>query len=433
MNRGLVIGLWVALCFTGTAGAQEHELFISSGSGGVGSQVTISNTYNNNSIDVDIQGYGWGNCIADPSIADTNMVVEGANSAGATTGASFFAPSIFPGQGWTLGGVTDFLGMTIIPPGVGYELALASYDILAEGVTAVDYCDTLGTPAVPTGVADAAAASFIPVTSGGTITGSALPPGFVYTAGDASVGYDPAVGTASVTVAVSIAENPANPGTGDTTGFSMGLDNDPNLLTVTTISEAPLTGALGAGAAFVGPAIQSTSGWTIGIVYDFLGMAPLAFATETTVLDITYDTVPATLIGDLDGEVTSLTWSDALGDPPVVNVVTVGVAAQTPVFVDGTITLNAVVDVPFIRGDCNQDLTLDISDPVNLLQGIFAGGTIGCGDACDADDDATLGLTDALTMLMFMFQGGGSLPAPFPSCGIDGAADALDCQTPICP
>ena len=64
----------------------------------------------------------------------------------------------------------------------------------------------------------------------------------------------------------------------------------------------------------------------------------------------------------------------------------------------------------FIRGVCgNSNASPQISDPVQLLNWLFGGGTEpSCLVACDADGIGGLQLTDALRVLNFLFNGGPS-------------------------
>ena len=95
----------------------------------------------------------------------------------------------------------------------------------------------------------------------------------------------------------------------------------------------------------------------------------------------------------------------------------------------------AVSAADFIRGDCNSDNAVNISDPVFLLVFQFSGGSDPtCMSACDADDDASLVITDAIYLLLRLFSSGPPPPAPFPDCGPDPTPDALGCVGPTpCP
>ena len=89
---------------------------------------------------------------------------------------------------------------------------------------------------------------------------------------------------------------------------------------------------------------------------------------------------------------------------------------------------------PFVRGDCNGDGEVAglVTDSVFLLRFLFLGGSEPpCLDACDADDDGNVVgfVTDAIYLLGFNFLGRAAPPSPFPGCGEDLSADAIDCAT----
>ena len=66
--------------------------------------------------------------------------------------------------------------------------------------------------------------------------------------------------------------------------------------------------------------------------------------------------------------------------------------------------------VEYYPGDGNGDGTLDISDPIVILDFLFQGGEgFPCPAAGDANGDAAVDLSDAIRLLMYLFQGA---PAP---------------------
>jgi len=85
---------------------------------------------------------------------------------------------------------------------------------------------------------------------------------------------------------------------------------------------------------------------------------------------------------------------------------------------------SVVVDLPgFLRGDCNGDGRIDVSDPVRHLLGLFGGVPGGdCADACDANGDDLQDVSDALYVLRYLFDrpifgaGPPAPPAPWPAC-----------------
>ncbi len=84
----------------------------------------------------------------------------------------------------------------------------------------------------------------------------------------------------------------------------------------------------------------------------------------------------------------------------------------------------------FVRGDANEDSSLDIADPVKVLLYLFASaGAIRCEDAADGNDDGALDVSDAVFLLRYLFLGGLPPPAPFPAPGSDPTSDLLCCAT----
>lgn len=92
----------------------------------------------------------------------------------------------------------------------------------------------------------------------------------------------------------------------------------------------------------------------------------------------------------------------------------------------------------FVRGECNGDGSVDISDAVCSLEWLFLGGEApGCVAATNVNGDATLDISDPVSLLGFLFLGGPGPVAPFPDCGDGhlGADEQLGCEasTNDCP
>lgn len=92
----------------------------------------------------------------------------------------------------------------------------------------------------------------------------------------------------------------------------------------------------------------------------------------------------------------------------------------------------------FRRGDVNGDLSVDIGDPIALLNYIFPpvppSIPLACEEALDANDDGSVDVSDAVRLLQHLF-GFNSQALPFPAdrCGIDGSPDTLTCAVSTCP
>ncbi len=97
-----------------------------------------------------------------------------------------------------------------------------------------------------------------------------------------------------------------------------------------------------------------------------------------------------------------------------------------------TMTLDA-----FLRGDCNDDGTVNISDATCILNWLFAGeATPECVAATNTNGDGVTNITDATYLLGHLFSGGPAPAQPYPDCGpgmlpadpVLGCANPPDCQ-----
>lgn len=83
----------------------------------------------------------------------------------------------------------------------------------------------------------------------------------------------------------------------------------------------------------------------------------------------------------------------------------------------------------FLRGDINEDGSVNIADGVNMLDYMFISGFTYCVDAHDIDDDGQVNVTDAINLFGYLFTGGGAPAAPFTVCGPDPTTDNLGCDS----
>jgi hypothetical protein len=71
---------------------------------------------------------------------------------------------------------------------------------------------------------------------------------------------------------------------------------------------------------------------------------------------------------------------------------------------------------PWLRGDANNDQSIDISDAVHILAYLFLGSVEPkCAPIADASGDGQVALSDASRLLDFLFQSGAALPALSPA------------------
>ncbi|MEO2149959.1 MAG: PKD domain-containing protein [bacterium] len=152
---------------------------------------------------------------------------------------------------------------------------------------------------------------------------------------------------------------------------------------------------------------------------------------------------------DPDGAIVSYQWSDAVSTlgfgvttdvllPVGETVVTLRVSDDGALESFNTTVITILPAPPaadFLRGDCNADGGVDISDPILLLERLFGAATApDCEDSCDGNDDGNLDLADVIAMLDHIFINGAALPEPASVCGPDPVSDALTCSaTPSCP
>lgn len=85
----------------------------------------------------------------------------------------------------------------------------------------------------------------------------------------------------------------------------------------------------------------------------------------------------------------------------------------------------------FIRGDANQDGSVDLADAISNLQMLFSGAVFGCLQALDGNSDGNLDVSDPVYLLNALFAGGQPPAAPYPNCG--PGSGALSCAQSFCP
>ncbi|MFQ5653828.1 MAG: IPT/TIG domain-containing protein [Planctomycetota bacterium] len=82
----------------------------------------------------------------------------------------------------------------------------------------------------------------------------------------------------------------------------------------------------------------------------------------------------------------------------------------------------------FIRGDVNEDQTIDLADVISTLTLLFLGGDPPfCPDAVDVNDDGALDIADAIYSISFLFLSGVPPEEPFTEPGLDPTDDNLGC------
>ncbi len=412
-----------------------QEFSAGSGAAAAGGSMNITATLDNTG-EGPVQGWSFGMC-HDSSIGTVTAIHEEDSA-----GVDFNQTSIYPG-GWTQGVVLSFTGQNPIESGTtGVTMSSADYDIdsaALPGTTSLNFCNTLGSPPVTT-VAVVGGASITPTQNSGNMEVIEIPdPEFIYSAPDRTVHYNPDLGSASFTEEIHVSEVDNSAAGADfpneTQGFSMGLGHDSSLLEATSVTLAGPVAALfgGDGPAFAESSIYP-AGWTLGIVYSFVGAETIAFTSSQTVAEIGYQVNAGVLEGNESGFMTSLNWTDTLGTPPVANVMVVSGSSIAATLDDGAILLEPVSVVPFLRSDANADLRVDVADAIWMLQEQFVSGPSNdCAGASDANGDGLYNVADPTWVINYQFSDGPEPPAPYPDCGIVPGQTPEDCiEYPIC-
>ena len=86
----------------------------------------------------------------------------------------------------------------------------------------------------------------------------------------------------------------------------------------------------------------------------------------------------------------------------------------------------------FVRGECNNDGEVNLTDALCSLTWLFSGGsTPDCLAALNVNGDASVNIADPIALLNFLFAGGPAPKEPFPDCGPNSPniADGLGCDT----
>lgn len=128
-------------------------------------------------------------------------------------------------------------------------------------------------------------------------------------------------------------------------------------------------------------------------------------------------------------------FEDNLSMPPVNNLYSVN-NESVPVteYGEGFLHVRGATGAggEFVRGDFNRDRVVDISDPIEILSGIFLGsGPARCLVAGDANDDEQVDISDPIYLLKHLFQDGPPLPPPGIYPGEDPTPGPLGCDEPL--
>jgi hypothetical protein len=98
-----------------------------------------------------------------------------------------------------------------------------------------------------------------------------------------------------------------------------------------------------------------------------------------------------------------------------------------PLLVNGRVCV-----LRFLRGDVDENGTLELTDAVGILGHLFleSGVPPRCGDIADVNDDGRLDISDPVYLLVYLFQGGPVPSAPAVTAGLDPTPDNIVCSEP---
>jgi len=247
--------------------------------------------------------------------------------------------------------------------------------------------------------------------------------------------FEPVSGVGSAQTAITVAEDPDNPGfPHDVAAFAIAFTYDSALLSIGAVTPAPALDVLDPEfleVLVIEDASGPTGGVTIGVVIDLFVAPPFLVASEEiAILDVMLATIPSSA----ETALTEVFFEDGVhGAIPISNVVTVNLQSIPVLSVPGQISLVESASSLFRRGDVNLDGVLDVADPVFDLMYQTSGGPVHCLAAHDTNDDGVVDLEDPIHSLNFQFIGGPPVSAPNPGCGFDPTIDGLGCDEANCP
>ena len=388
-----------------------------------------------------VQGWSYGIC------NDDSIVVLDSADIGSTTATinggdppGFENVAVFP-NGISSGIVIDLFGVETLPAGNDYELRILNYSV-APGVmqpasgdpdimSSIAPCDTVGAPPVTT-VIVVNGASIVPTQEGFDV--------LVPAAAECEFACVAGVDNVDVTW------NNCNPGgpadyymlfrdgvllnvfdDGTQVFADTGLAPGPyhyELLAVSfPVPNGPPTILQGSCDVDVIPVTLDSIDPTVGVyqggdMVTLMGSGFLA-APDTTVTIAGLTAVDIMILDD--NTLTCLTPAvDFIGPVDVVLTNSLGGGTLVDGFTYG-----------FIRGQIGADTSIDIADPIFLLDYLFEDGPEpACIDAADANDDGGIDLADAIYVVNYLFISGPEPPPPFTTPGDDPTPDGLGCGMP---
>lgn len=210
---------------------------------------------------------------------------------------------------------------------------------------------------------------------------------------------------------------------GNLSGWFLGVCHDEAALELLSVENGSttLTVLNGGPADFILNAITAGGYTQLVIICPLLNCATLPPGQDYELTIGHYAPMPGT-----SGS-TDICPCDGIGSPPITTSVVVSGNGIPPTALCGQVEIAPQSDI-FVRGDANDDGTVNIADPIWLLSELFSGGPhTDCAGANDANSDGTLDIADPLFLLGDQFGSGPDPAAPYPDCG--STPDPADCVT----
>ena len=211
---------------------------------------------------------------------------------------------------------------------------------------------------------------------------------------------------------------------GDIQGYSAAISHDPHL-TISAVTEGDSALAATGGGSWYFSVDTFEHGVVVNTIFSISTQVTLSPGTHS-LLELTVES-PG-MNPPQGGELFFCDWLDELSTQLIA---VTGGTAHRPYVTSGSVSYST----PFLRGDCNGDGTVNITDPIYLIDRLFDTLPYSCVEACDANDDAGVNVADVVYSLGTLFVGTPPPPAPYPECGLDpDPGTRLPCDAiPNCP
>jgi len=179
---------------------------------------------------------------------------------------------------------------------------------------------------------------------------------------------------------------------------------------------------------FFVPLINNVEGYfTSGVILDYVPPYDgrrIAAGADHRLLYLVFDVLPNALPG-----LARVELSEGIGESMLGCMFAVDGTSRIPVLRAGGLEVldgSASHPPPFLRGDTDRNLVVNLTDVVQLVAQFFRGaGDSFCPDAADVDDSGVLDVSDLIYLLDFLFLSGSPPPLPYPGPGLDPTGDGL--------